>query len=83
MKRWHAGTLARKPRRHESTLARRPRWHADTYGTRFSKVYDLYGWAMSQKFPVNNSERIEDAFQFDEDLIKIYNEESHEGRSIS
>ena len=29
----------------------------------------LYGWAISQKFPVNNFEWIEDTSQFNEDLI--------------
>ena len=39
----------------------------------------LYGWAMSQKFPVNNSEWIEDASQFNKAFIKNYNKESEEG----
>ena len=34
---------------------------------------------MSQKFPVNNSERIKDTSQFNKDFIKNYNEESDEG----
>ena len=34
---------------------------------------------MSQKLPVNNFEWIEDTSQFDEDFIKIYNEEINEG----
>ena len=42
-------------------------------------VNHLYGWAMSQKFPVNNFEWIKDTFQFNEDFIKNYNEESDEG----
>ena len=42
-------------------------------------VNNLYGWEMSQKVPVNNFEWIEDTFQFNEDFIKIYNEESNEG----
>ena len=33
---------------------------------------------MSQKLPVNNFEWIEDIFEFNEDFIKIYNEESDE-----
>ena len=40
---------------------------------------NLYGQAMSQKFLVNNFERIEETFQFNEDLIKSYNGESEEG----
>ena len=38
----------------------------------------LYGWAMSQKLPVNNFEWIKDTYQFNEDFIKKYNEESDE-----
>ena len=34
---------------------------------------------MSQKFSVNNFEWIEDTFQFNEDLVKAYNEESDKG----
>ena len=34
---------------------------------------------MSQKFPVNNFEWIKDASQFNEDLLKNYNEENDEG----
>ena len=33
---------------------------------------------MSQKLPVNNFEWIKDTFQFNEDVIKIYNEDSDE-----
>ena len=39
---------------------------------------NLYGWAMSQKLPVNNFMWIKDTFQFNEDFIKNYNEESDE-----
>ena len=39
----------------------------------------LYGWGMQQKLLVNNFEWIEDTFQFNEDFIKSYNEESEEG----
>ena len=42
-------------------------------------VNNLYGWAMSQKVLVNNFEWIKDTSQFNEDLIKNYNEESNEG----
>ena len=34
---------------------------------------------MSQKLPVNNFDWIEDTFQFKEDFIKDFNEESDEG----
>ena len=34
---------------------------------------------MSQMLPVNNFEWINDTYQFDEDFIKNYNEESDEG----
>ena len=34
---------------------------------------------MSQKLPENNFEWIEDTSQLNEDFIKSYNEESHEG----
>ena len=34
---------------------------------------------MSQKLPVNRFEWIKDTYQFNEDFIKIYNEESDEG----
>ena len=34
---------------------------------------------MSQKFSVNNFEWIKDTFQFNEDLVKAYNEEGDKG----
>ena len=37
---------------------------------------------MSQNLPVNNFERIKNTSQFNEDFIKKYNEESHEGYSF-
>ena len=49
---------------------------------KYLDVNSLYGWAMSQKFPVNNFEWIEDTFQFNNDFIKSYNEESAEGYFI-
>ena len=41
-------------------------------------VNNLYGWAISQKLPVNTFEWIKDTFQFNEDFIENYNEESDE-----
>ena len=38
-----------------------------------------YGGAMLQILPVNNFEWIEDTSQFDEEFVKIYNEESDKG----
>ena len=35
-------------------------------------------WAMSQKLPVNAFKWVVDISEFDEDFIKIYNEESDE-----
>ena len=40
---------------------------------------NLYGWAMLQKLSVNKFEWIEDTFQFNEDFIKNYKEESDDG----
>ena len=37
---------------------------------KYCDVKNLYGWAMSQKFPVNKFEWIEDTSQFNEDFIK-------------
>ena len=42
-------------------------------------VNNLCGWAMSQKLVINNFEWIKYTFQFNEDFIKSYNEESDEG----
>ena len=38
---------------------------------------NLYGWAMSQKFPVNGFEWVEELSQFNEDFIKNYDEDSN------
>ena len=43
---------------------------------KYWEVNNLYGWAMLQKLPVNKFECIKDTFQFNEDFIKNYNEES-------
>ena len=42
----------------------------------YCDVICLYGWIMLQKFPVNNFKWIKYIFQFDEDFMKNYNEES-------
>ena len=43
------------------------------------EVNNLYDWAMSQKLPVNDFEWKKDTFQFNENFIKSYNEDSNEG----
>ena len=40
---------------------------------------NLYGWAMPQKLSVNDFKLVEDISEFDEILIKNYNEESDKG----
>ena len=45
---------------------------------KYWNVNNLYGWAMSQNFPVNNFEWIEDTSQFNEDFKKSYNEDSNQ-----
>ena len=37
---------------------------------------NLHRWAMSQKLPINDFKRVKETFQFNEDFIKIYNEDS-------
>ena len=49
-----------------------------SYG-QYWDVNNLYGWEISQKFSVNNFEWIKDTSQFNEDFIKVYNEESDNG----
>ena len=41
----------------------------------YYNVKNLYGRTMSQKFPVNSFELVEDNFQFNEGFTKSYNEE--------
>ena len=41
---------------------------------KYRDANNLYGWEMSQRFPVNNFELIEDTSQFNEEFIKSYNE---------
>ena len=55
--------------------------HKESSYLKYWNVNNLYGWAMSQKLPVDNFEWIEDTFQFNEDVIKSYDEESDEGYS--
>ena len=40
---------------------------------------NLYGWLMSQRFPVNVFEWVEELSQFNEDFIKNYDEDSNKG----
>ena len=42
------------------------------------KVNNLYGWAMLQNLPVKRFKWIKDTSQFNQDLIKNYNEENDE-----
>ena len=49
---------------------------------KYRDVSNLYGWAISQKLPLNNFEWTEDIFEFNEDFIKHYNEESDEGHFL-
>ena len=43
---------------------------------------NLYGWAMSQKLPIKGFKWVEDLSQFNEDLIKKYDEKSDTGYSL-
>ena len=38
----------------------------------------MCGWALSQKLPVNDFTWVEDISEFDESILKSYNEESDE-----
>ena len=40
---------------------------------------NLYGWAMSQKLPVNSFKQIKHLSQFNESLIRNYDENSNKG----
>ena len=51
----------------------------ESFYLKYWDVNNLYGWAMSQKLPVIVDEWIENTFQFNEDFIKSYNEESNKG----
>ena len=42
-------------------------------------VNNSYGWVMPQELPVNNFKWIKDTSQFNENVIRNYNEESDEG----
>ena len=46
---------------------------------KYWNVNNACAWTMSQKLPVNNFEWIEDTSQFNEYIIKSYDEESNEG----
>ena len=45
----------------------------------YLETNNLYGWAMSQKLPADGFKWVEDLFQFKENFIKNYNENSHKG----
>ena len=51
----------------------------ETSYLKYWNVNNLYGLAMSQKLTAKKFEWIKDTSQFNEDFIKIYNEESGEG----
>ena len=56
--------------------------HKESLYLKYWDVNYLNGWAMSQKYPVNKLERIEDTSSFNEDFIKNYNEKNDEGYFI-
>ena len=45
---------------------------------KYLDVNNLYGWAMSQKLPFGNFKWVEGTSEFNEDFIKIYNDEIDE-----
>ena len=51
----------------------------ETSYIQYLDVNNLLGWTKQQKLPVNNFEHIKYTSQFNEDFIKIYNEESDKG----
>ena len=48
----------------------------------FWDANNLYGWAMPQKLPVNNFERIRDTSKFNENFIQKYKEKVVKGISL-
>ena len=42
-------------------------------------VNNLHAWAMSQKLPSGHFNWVEETSEFNEDFIKSYNDDSHEG----
>ena len=43
---------------------------------KYQDVNNLYGWAMSQKLAGNDFKRVEETFEFNENFIKSYNDNS-------
>ena len=41
-------------------------------------INNLYRWAMSERLLINNFKWVEETFQFNEDFIKSYNDDSDE-----
>ena len=50
--------------------------------SQFWDANNLYGWAMPQKLPVNNFERIRDTSKFNENFIQKYKEKVVKGISL-
>ena len=53
--------------------------HKESAYFQYWDVSNIYGWAILQKLPANNFEWIKETSQFNEDILKNYNEESDEG----
>ena len=51
----------------------------ESWYLKFWDVNNVYKWAMSQKLSANGFKWVENTSQFNDDFIKIYNEESDEG----